>query len=206
MKYLIWLLPLTLLTLSACRWQETKDALKQGDALKASIESFEKDRQKLSTNLVSALEEAGEELTTDKPDLPQVSKDFEKDWTGIQNRYDKLQADFTEVGTASKAYFAKLDELSGSIQDAALRKEELAKNAELQQRWQASYTQAEQSISRVTEVIQSGHDFHMVLVASSIRQKLEQNVDELNRIAVQAKALLSDLEAFTEAGRQLVDG
>lgn len=204
-KYWIVLIAL-LLTLGACRWKETKDALKQGEALKSSIEDFEKNRQKLSTQLVSSLEEAGQELATEDPDLPQVSKDFEKDWTRIQKRYDKLQTDFAAVGSTSEAYFAKLDELSSSIQDPALRQEELAKNAELRQRWDSSYTQAERSLSKVTEVLQSGHDFHMVLVASSIRQKLEQNVEELDRIAVQAKELLADLEAFTEAGRQLVEG
>ena len=59
---------------------------------------------------------------------------------------------------------------------------------------------------KITEVLKSGNDFHMVLVASSIRQKLEQNVDELKIIATQAKTLLADLEAFTMAGRELVEG
>ncbi|MCR9286443.1 MAG: hypothetical protein NXI23_03530 [Bacteroidetes bacterium] len=54
--------------------------------------------------------------------------------------------------------------------------------------------------------MEAGNDFHMVLVASSIRQKLEQNVEELNVIAEQAKNLLGDLEAFTLAGRELVEG
>ncbi len=203
----LWLYGLALLTLlSACRWKETKSALKQGDELKASIESFEKNRQRLSSNLVSTLEEAGQALSDEDPDLPEVSKDFEKDWTSIQRRYEKLQGDFQEVGESSKAYFAKLDELSGSISNERLRQEELAKNAELRQRWNQSYEKAQSSMAEVTEVLERGHDFHMVLVASSIRQKLEQNVEELDRIAEQAKALLADLEAFTEAGRELVKG
>ncbi len=205
MKPIIYL-SLLAIFLGACRWKETKDALKQGDALKASIESFEKNRQRLSTNLVSTLEEAGQELSQEDINLPEVSKDFEKDWTSIQSRYSKLQKDFQEVGENSEAYFTKLDELSGSISDAKLRQEELGKNAELRKRWQSSYDQAEESLTKVTEVLESGHDFHMVLVASSIRQKLEQNVQELDRIAEQAKALLSDLEAFTVAGRELVQG
>ena len=62
------------------------------------------------------------------------------------------------------------------------------------------------SINKVTEVLEAGNDFHMVLVASSIRQKLEQNVEELSVIANQAKTLLGDLQSFTEAGRELVEG
>ena len=82
----------------------------------------------------------------------------------------------------------------------------MEKNAVLRQKWDKSYQEAKVSIEKVTQVLEAGNDFHMVLVASSIRQKLEQNVGELNLIAAQAKELLSDLEAFTMAGRELVDG
>jgi len=101
---------------------------------------------------------------------------------------------------------AKLDELSGSIKKESLRDQELAKNQELRLKWDKSYKEASVSIDKVTQVLEAGNDFHMVLVASSIRQKLEQNVEELNVIADQAKALLGDLEAFTLAGRELVEG
>ncbi|MEM9992099.1 MAG: hypothetical protein AAF738_10065 [Bacteroidota bacterium] len=184
----------------------TKQAIKRGDVLKASIESFEKHRQKLSSSVIESLEMASEELNDENPDLAGVSKDFEKEWTGIQGRYRKLKKDFEDVGQASDAYFTQLDELSNNINNQNLRQEELAKNAELRERWETTYKQAAVNVDKVTQVLESGNDFHMVLVASSIRQKLEQNVDELNRIAIQAKELLKDLEAFTEAGRELVQG
>lgn len=195
-----------LLMLSACGYKETKSAMKQGEALKSSIEDFEKNRKKLSAQLIAGLEEAQTELTAEDPDLPSISRDFEKEWTSIQKRYNKLKSDFDRVGTSSTNYFAKLDELSGSISKESLRNEELAKNQELQQRWQKNYNEAEVSINKVTEVLEAGNDFHMVLVASSIRQKLEQNVEELSVIANQAKTLLGDLQSFTEAGRELVEG
>lgn len=191
---------------SACKWKETKNAMKQGEALKSSIEDFEKNRKKLSAQLIAGLEEAQTELTAEDPDLPTISRDFEKEWTSIQRRYNKLKKDFNRVGTSSDNYFAKLDELSGNISKETLRNEELAKNGELQQRWQRNYNEAEVSINKVTEVLEAGNDFHMVLVASSIRQKLEQNVEELSVIANQAKTLLNDLQSFTEAGRELVEG
>ena len=146
------------------------------------------------------------ELTSEKPDLVEVSKDFEKEWTSIQSRYGNLKKDFDRVGTSSTDFFAKLDELSGSIKKESLRDQELAKNQELRLKWDKSYKEASVSIDKVTQVLEAGNDFHMVLVASSIRQKLEQNVEELNVIADQAKALLGDLEAFTLAGRELVEG
>jgi len=206
MKYTLILLCLFSLSLTSCKWDTTKGALKHGENLKNSIESFEKNRKKLSTNLVSTLEEAEESLSAEDPDLPKVSKDFEKEWTSIQNRYKKLKNDFEDVGKSSDDYFNELNTLSGSISKEELRKEELRKNKELRATWEKSFREAEVSINKVTTVLESGNDFHMVLVASSIRQKLEQNVNELKVISEQAKALLQDLEMFTKAGRDLVEG
>ena len=206
MKKIILLALTILLIVPACKWNNTRTALKHGENLKSSIESFEKNRQKLSAKLVSSLEDAQQELTKEDPDLPKVSKDFEKEWTSIQGRYNNLKKDFESVGTSSNNFFAKLDELSNNINKESLRNEELGKNRELKIKWDQSYKEAAVSIDKVTQVLEAGNDFHMVLVASSIRQKLEQNVAELDLIAAQAKELLGDLGAFTQAGRELVEG
>ena len=191
---------------TSCKYKETKTAMKHGEKLKSSIENFEGNRVKLSSKLVEGLEDAGTALSAENPDLTKVSRDFEKQWTSIQGRYNKLKSNFKKVGSSSEDYFAKLDELSGSIGNEELRREELGKNTALRTKWQTTYEKAEISVNKITEVLEAGHDFHMVLVASSIRQKLEQNVGELDLIAEQAKTLLADLEGFTQAGRELVEG
>lgn len=205
-KTTILLLAVAFAALFSCRAKETRTAMKHGEVLKSSIESFEKNRQKLSENVIESLEEAESKLSSEDPDLPKVSKDFEKEWNSIQSRYSKLKRDFERVGESSSDYFNKLDELSSNINNEQLREEELAKNSNLKQKWEKTYQEAEISVNRITDVLAAGNDFHMVLVASSIRQKLEQNVSELSNIAEQAKALLADLEAFTQAGRDLVEG
>jgi len=206
MKNILGLLLMAIIILPACKNNTTKNAMKHGERLKASINAFEDNRQKLSVKLVSSLENAEQKLTEEDPDLPKVSKDFEKEWSSIQKRYKGFKSDFDKVGTTSTDYFAKLDELVNNINKESLRNQELEKNAVLRQKWDSSYNEAKVSIEKVTQVLEAGNDFHMVLVASSIRQKLEQNVGELNLIAAQAKELLADLEAFTMAGRELVDG
>lgn len=206
MKNFLLLLLTVALIFPACQSKTTKNAMKHGERLKASINDFEENRQKLSVKLVSSLETAEQKLTEENPDLPKVSKDFEKQWTDIQKRYKGFKKDFDRVGSTSEEYFAKLDELVNNINKESLRNQELAKNDVLRQKWDTSYQEAKVSIEKVTQVLEAGNDFHMVLVASSIRQKLEQNVGELNLIAAQAKELLSDLEAFTMAGRELVEG
>lgn len=192
--------------LVSCKGKVTKNAFKHGDVLKASINDFESDRQKFSSQVSKTIDVANETLTEENPDVQKIAKDWEKEWDDIQSRYDKLRKDFDKVGESSTAYFAKLDELSNNIRNEELRNEELAKNAELRNRWQGTYDNAAVSIDKVTEVLDAGNDFHMVLVASGVRQKIEQNVADLTVIAEQAKELLKDLETFSEEGRKLVEG
>jgi len=161
---------------------------------------------KLSTNLVESLEEAGEALLAEKPNIPEVSKDFEKEWRAIMNRYDKLKKDFSNIGQNSNKFFEELNGYSSAINNADLRASELAANKELEVKWKKTYQEADKAIKKVTTVLENGNDFHMVLVASSIRQKLEQNVQELKNMSEQAKILLADLEVFTQEGRKIVDG
>jgi len=194
------------LILPSCGSRTTNSALKTGEVLKSNLDSFDKNRRKLSTNLVESLEEAGESLLEENPDIPQVSKDFEKEWRSIMNRYDKLKKDFVNIDKSSTAYFDELNSLSGSINNEELRKSELAQNKQLEIKWKATFDEADKAINKVTAVLENGNDFHMVLVASSIRQKLEQNVESLKNMSVQAKLLLADLEVFTDEGRKLVKG
>ncbi len=198
---------LLILGLWSCQSKVTNTALKKGDKLKSAINDFEDNRVKLSSSMIAGIEEAQKSLTTEEdPNVPEIAKDWEKEWGDVQSRYNKLKSDFENVGKRSDQYFQQLDELSGSINNEQLRNDELQKNEDLKKRWQVTYDKAKVSVDKITEVLNSGNDFHMVLVASSIRLKIEQNVAELNNISEQAKLLLKDLEAFTEAGRELVEG
>ena len=97
-----------ILILTSCRTRTTNNALKRGEKLKSSINSFEKNRKKLSSKVVSSLEEAKESLTAENPDLPEVSKDFEKQWRSIMKRYNKMKGDFEDIGTNSRKYFWRI--------------------------------------------------------------------------------------------------
>ena len=102
----ILLLASVCITLFSCRTRTTRQAMKHGEVLKTNLDSFEKNRQKLSTNLVESLEEAKESLTAENPNIPEVSKDFEKEWRSIMSRYNKLNNDLPNKLTALTKLFA----------------------------------------------------------------------------------------------------
>lgn len=187
-----------------CKGKMTKHAVKKGEVFKASIEDFEKNRQKFSGQVSEAIGQANESLAEENPNTEKISKDFEKDWTDIQNRYNKMKKDFDDVGKSSTAYFDHLNELAMGINREDLRKKELGKNKELLVVWEKQYAEAAKSIEAVEQVLVEGNDFQRVLLLSSVRDKIQENINDLNELSSQAETLLKDLEAFTDAGRKLV--
>ena len=114
--------------------------------------------------------------------------------------------DFEDVGKNSENYFTQLDELTNQLNSEKLKASETEKNIALRKRWDAMYQEASASIEKVQEVLRDGNDFHIVLVTSSMRQKIENNVNELENIASRAQSLLAELEEFSREGKKMVDG
>ena len=199
----ISLMLFAVLALGSCGGKMTKKAVKKGDVFKASIEDFEKNRQKFAVQVSETIEDANEALADEEPNTEDISTDFEKEWNKIQTRYKKMKKDFEDVRNSSNAYFEHLDELANGINNEKMRATELKKNTELQIVWEKQYVEAEKSIQAVDQVLIEGNDFHRVLLLSSVRDKIQQNIDNLNDLSKQADSLLKDLEAFTEAGREL---
>lgn len=199
----IGLMLFAVLALGSCRGKMTKKAVKKGDVFKASIEDFEKNRQKFAVQVSETIGDANEALAEEEPNTEEISTDFEKEWNKIQNRYNKMKKDFEDVRNSSNAYFEHLDELANGINNEKMRTTELKKNTELNIVWKKQYAEAEKSIQAVDQVLIEGNDFHRVLLLSSVRDKIQQNIDNLNELSEQADSLLKDLEAFTEAGREL---
>lgn len=201
--FTVSLLILSVFFLGSCRGKMTKKAVKKGDIFKASIEDFEKNRQKFAVQVSETIGEANQALAVEEPNTEEISTDFEKEWNKIQSRYKKMKKDFEDVRNSSNAYFEHLDELANGISREDLRNSELKKNQELKDVWIRQYDEAEKSIQAVDQVLVEGNDFHRVLLLSSVRDKIQRNIDNLNELSKQADSLLKDLEAFTEAGREL---
>ncbi len=199
----ISLMLFAILALGSCGGKMTKKAVQTGDVFKVSIEDFEKNRQKFAVQVSETIEDANEALADKEPNTEEISTDFEKEWNKIQTRYKKMKKAFEDVRNSSNAYFEHLDELANGINNEKMRTTELKKNTELQIVWEKQYVEAEKSIQAVDQVLIEGNDFHRVLLLSSVRDKIQQNIDNLNDLSKQADSLLKDLEAFTEAGREL---
>ena len=153
-------------TFAGCKGKMTKKAIKKGEVFSASIEDFEKNRQKFSTQVSDAIGDANESLTEEKPNTEDISRDFD------------------DVGKSSEAYFDHLNELAIGINREDLRKSELGKNKDLLVIGGKQYEEAAKSIQAVEQVLMEGNDFQRVLLLSSVRDKIQQNIDDLNQLSV----------------------
>ena len=138
-----------LVGLAGCRGKVTKKAVKKGDVLKSSIESFEKNRSKFASKVTASIENANESLAKENPDPTTISRDFEAEWKDIQKRYNKMKKDFEDVGSSSTTFFDQLNDLAAGINNEDIKQSEMEKNAELLKKWEVHYTEAAASIENV---------------------------------------------------------
>lgn len=191
-------------SLSNCNQSVTKKALNYGDNLKDAIEKFEGTRQDFAEEVAESVDNTSEKLSEENPDLPEVATDWESQWNSIQRKFQTLEDEFSDVGKKSEEYFNQLEELSSGINDESIKSSELRKNKELKNKWTEAYIEASDNIQKIRDVLIEGNDFHRVLVASSIRQKIEENIIELQSISARAKTLMAELEKFTIEGKKLI--
>lgn len=191
--------------LTNCESSMTKKALNYGDNLKDAIENFEETRKDISNQVVKSVDNTSNKLSEENPDLPEVAIDWESQWQSIQRKFETMQEEFSDVGNKSEDYFQQLEELSSGIEDETIKHAELQKNKELKNNWTKEYVEASNKIQELREILIEGNDFQRVLIASSIRQKIESNISELKSISKRAKSLMRELEKFTIEGKKLVD-
>ena len=84
---------------------DTKRSLKKGTKFKAAIEDFEDNRQKFSSSVTTSIEETNKKLSEEDADLPEVARDWEKEWKSVEKRYKKMMDDFNDVEKTSTGYF-----------------------------------------------------------------------------------------------------
>jgi hypothetical protein len=181
-----------------------KEAMAYSDELKTSIEDFEKSRVDFSKEVTQTLTSTNAQLSQSSPDLPQIAIDWEENWKRVTGEFKTIETDFINVGKASEEYFKKLDEQSNGLKDSSLRESELKKNQELKDRWVKNYQNAAELIGRLRGVLTEGSDFQRILIAASMRQKIESNLVELQSIANRALSLLQELERFSVEGKRLL--
>jgi len=135
--------------------------------------------------------------------LKDVVKQWAIRWDTVKEKFDDLNDYFLEVIQSSDQYFDKLFEIANKIQNEELRNGEIESNTKLKNDWIKVLKETKINIDKLKVLIQEGDDFYRVLLGASIREKLTENIGELNNISLKAEKLLSELQNLTEEGKKL---
>jgi len=193
-----------LFCLVSCSLSETKKALNYADNLKDAIDKFETSRKEVVETVGNAVEKTSGIISNESNNLPKIADDWENQWNSIMKRFSDLETNFNRVGQASNDYFEKLNETINNIGNESIKMSELQKNNNLKERYTEAYTEAANNIKKIKSVLDEGGDYHKVLLASAMRQKITANIDELKSMSLNAKKILDDLEHFTIEGKKLI--
>lgn len=189
---------------NGCRQSMTEKSLNYGDNLKDAITKYENSRQKFSQEVNESVSSTNKKLEKEDPKLSEVAHDWEKRWDEVHKSFNRLEKHFSKVGESSQEYFDKLEELSSGINNDSIRREELSKNRQLKERWTKAYEEAAGKFDKIRKVLKEGNDYQRILVASSVRQKIEKNIHELDKISIKANKILKELKTFTIEGKKLI--
>ena len=182
----------------------TYNAIEYGDNLKNAVNNFTKSQNKFNDKIKKVVNNTNDELKKGDVDIIKVANDWESEWKDIMDKYESLQKDFKDVGNKSLEYFKELDKLANNIKNEDIKKSEIKKNLILKEKWTKNYENTSKVFDEINELLKDGNDFHNVLIASSIRQKINLNIEELKNIAFRAQDILERLNKFTEEGKKLI--
>lgn len=202
-KYFITMLMIAFFGILGCSETKTEKVIEYADDLQEAIEEFEESRTKAANDVNEVTADTIDELNDDNPDLRGVAKSWETEWEDVQSRFSRLESDFSKVASSSRSYFNQLEQLANDIGNASLKASEEKKNVQLKTSWTETFTKASNDIEKLRTIIKEGNDFHNVLLGASLREKLAQNIEDLENISKRAQSLLNDLERLTIEGKKL---
>jgi len=184
--------------------EETEKAIEYADSLQDAIEEFEDSRTEINKEINQSTATTMTDLEMIKnSSLKDVVKQWAIRWDTVKEKFDDLNDYFLEVIQSSDQYFDKLFEIANKIQNEELRNGEIESNTKLKNDWIKVLKETKINIDKLKVLIQEGDDFYRVLLGASIREKLTENIGELNNISLKAEKLLSELQNLTEEGKKL---
>lgn len=182
----------------------TEKVIEYADNLQTAISNFESTRGDLADDIGDGTKEIVESMGQEHPEVRTVAISWEKKWGAVKTRFADLESDLSNVGEQSQEYFTELENTADAIGDTSLKASEQDKNKRLKSKWTKAFEKATLDIQKLRQLIREGDDFQQVLIGAALRQKLEQNIENLKQLSHRAGEMLKNLENLTIEGRRLV--
>lgn len=171
----------------------------------SALDEFEANRIK-SQQRMDAIEAryAQCEIPADRGENEKFVAAWKDHWDDIESQVKKLKRELARVIASFDRHFQRMQELAQTIVSPDLKNKELSKNAELQRRWVATVTEANNNLKKMDEQVNVARDIHKVLQLASLRGAAETKIAEIRALNKQVRGTVGELEKVTAEGRALV--
>jgi hypothetical protein len=204
--------------LSGCQARTATQVVEIADTLLKTLNLFLEASKTHQKSVDEAISKAQEGLTTKQApfikipvitssgeiDLPSVANEWEKHWQDVSTHSKEMQQKLEDVNQASQQYWSKLDEITEQIGNPALKIIEKDKNRLLKSKWNQTYAKANKQVARTIQLNSKADDFHKVIMLSSMRQQLNNQIKQLQIIADEASNVFKEIEAATQQGQDII--
>jgi hypothetical protein len=209
MKKLIISISLVLIVISfqSCQWvllakealgiaKDVKDLIVLGTEIVEIINDFSEQSNGFATN-VNEIQSTVVSGFKDGKSTNDIAVFWEGEWKGIHSKYDELKESLNVIDSKTNIYFEELTKNNLSISDSTLRKSDATQNFELRAKYNAEKQKAIESLNKAQEMLKKGDDLKYVLRNQVLRNAVEQNIQAVNDIALQAKNLSVSIQSFS---------
>ncbi|GGD72788.1 hypothetical protein GCM10011514_41100 [Emticicia aquatilis] len=176
--------------------RDVKDLIALGTEIVEIMNEFSEQSNEFVTNVNEIQTTAVTGFNEGKP-TNDIAIFWEGEWKGIHSKYDDLRTSLNAIDVKTNSYFEELTKNNLSISDSTLRKTDAEQNLQLREKYNIERQKAIEGLDKAQEMLKKGDDLNYVLRNQVLRSAVEQNIQVINEIALQAKGLTESIQSFT---------
>ncbi len=193
--------------LSSCQTDQLEYVVNQQTKLIESIKAYKFIRDGIAKLVEGGIKEARTNLSNQKMKVisyQPIAFEWKARLAKIEYELETLTERLKEIDEIAQEYFEKLDTVTNSIKDKALRKTEQLHNKKFRQDWSRIYRTGLQSLEDIKKINQKGQDVRKVIINDGLRQENKNSLQALKSIEQEYEAALTTMTDFAcQAGKKV---
>ncbi|MCB0628552.1 MAG: hypothetical protein R2824_02325 [Saprospiraceae bacterium] len=184
---------------------DARSSFVKSDQLIEAIHTFETKRTESQDGLKFAYDKIDSILQHyDVESARPLTIEFEEVWSEVLQRIDNLRQQFNTVCRRSATYFSILERETALLNDMEKKEEQEQRNAILRQHWDHELGKAEATFAQIKLLLDNGNDLYRLMLISTLRATLSEEIGEIQQITARADKLLLDLRQLAEEGLEML--
>lgn len=188
-----------LLGVSSCVTDQLEYAIYQQLKLFDAIVAYKFSQNEVAKLIEGGIEAARTNLSNQKNKVisyQPIAFEWKARLKKIDYELETLTQKLKKIDEMANQYFEKLDTVTNSIKEKALREAEHNLNQKLKQEWDSIYQIGVQSLANIKKINLRGQDVRKVIINDGLRQENKSSLQALQNIQQEYRAELAAMSDF----------